>query len=245
MLDRLRFFAWPSTIARTLAANDPALRAINVAYRGFADERRSVLQHRVFYETQGTPLGVIVDEASADPGLPGDPPVPIDATHISIARPVARISVFYARTRDFVAAGAPALEGESGALEIFELPPVRPEQPLNVLPKLIRLAAIGLVGLIGVTGVRTLIAPPPPTEHLIEQIHVKDIQIEASAKREADLIKTINMLVAQHPAAGPGVQQAFGQAVQSIAHGAEAGDSRLEQALGLLKENKLAEAHSS
>ena len=60
LLDRLRFFAWPSTIARTLAANDPALRAINVAYRGLADERRDVLKHRVFYETQGMPLGVIV-----------------------------------------------------------------------------------------------------------------------------------------------------------------------------------------
>src|SRR4029077_1213198 len=79
LLDRLRFLAWPTMIARTLAANDPALRAINVAYRGLAEERRDVLKHRVFYETQGTPLGVIVDEASSDPGLPGDPPVPIDA----------------------------------------------------------------------------------------------------------------------------------------------------------------------
>jgi pimeloyl-ACP methyl ester carboxylesterase len=43
LLDRLRFFAWPSTIARTLAANDPALRAINVAYRGLADERMRIL----------------------------------------------------------------------------------------------------------------------------------------------------------------------------------------------------------
>src|ERR1700730_977178 len=40
LLDRLRFFGWPSTIARTLVANDPALRSINVAYRGFADGRR-------------------------------------------------------------------------------------------------------------------------------------------------------------------------------------------------------------
>src|SRR5206468_9048820 len=50
-LGRLRFFAWPSTIARTLVANDPTLRSINVSYRGFADERRDHLQHRVFYET--------------------------------------------------------------------------------------------------------------------------------------------------------------------------------------------------
>jgi Putative serine esterase (DUF676) len=100
LLDRLRFFAWPSPIARTLVANDTALRSINVAYRGFADESRDVLQHRVFYETQGTPAGVIVDEASADPGLPGDPPVPVDADPISIVKPLHRVSVLYAWTRD-------------------------------------------------------------------------------------------------------------------------------------------------
>ena len=238
LLDRLRFFAWPSTIARTLAANDPALRAINVAYRGLADERRNFLQHRVFYETQGTPLGVIVDEVSSDPGLPGDPPVSIDATHISIAKPFHSMSVLYAKTRDFVVACAPASEGENGALEIFELPPVRSEPPLNLLPKLIRVAGIGLVVLIGYKGVHALIAEPP-TEHLIEQLHVKDIQIAALNKQAADLTK---MLLEKIPAGGPPAQRAVGAAVQSIAQGAAEGDSRLEKALGLLKENKLAEA---
>jgi Putative serine esterase (DUF676) len=157
-LDRLRFFAWPSTIARTLVANDPALRNINVAYRGFADERRDHLQHRVFYETQGTPAGVIVDEASADPGLPGDPPVPVDADHISIVKPLHRFSVLYARTRDFIAKSNPVPETQESGLEICPLSPIQPEQPLNVLPKLIRIAAIGLVGLIGYKGVQTLIA---------------------------------------------------------------------------------------
>ena len=107
LLDRLRFLAWPSSIARTLVANDRTLRSINVAYRGLAGERR--LQHRVFYETQGTPAGVIVDEASSDPGLPGDPPVPVDANHITIVKPLDRSSVIYARTRDFIATNNPAL----------------------------------------------------------------------------------------------------------------------------------------
>ena len=151
-LDRLRFFAWPSTIARTLVANDPVLRSINVAYRGLADERRSNLQHRIFYETQGTPAGVIVDEASSDPGLPGDPPVPVDANHISIV---------YARTRDFLVKGHPAhaaAEPPEGALEIHPLTPTRSEQCLNLVPKLIRIAAIGLIALIGYKGVQALIA---------------------------------------------------------------------------------------
>jgi Putative serine esterase (DUF676) len=41
LLDRLRFLAWPSWVARTLVANDPTLRSINVAYRGLAEERRA------------------------------------------------------------------------------------------------------------------------------------------------------------------------------------------------------------
>jgi tetratricopeptide (TPR) repeat protein/pimeloyl-ACP methyl ester carboxylesterase len=235
-LDRLRFFAWPSTIARTLVANDPTLRSINVAYRGFADERRDHLQHRVFYETQGTPAGVIVDEASADPGLPGDPPVPVDADHISIVKPIHRFSVLYARTRDFIASNSPIQEAQEGALEICPLPPIQSEQPLNIVPKLIRVAAIGIVGLIAYKGVQGWIAPPPPIEQiqkpLIEQLRVKDIQI-------ADLAK---LLVERNPAAGPAAQQAVGAAVTSIAQGAEEGDKRLETALALLKDNKIVEA---
>jgi pimeloyl-ACP methyl ester carboxylesterase len=235
LLDRLRFLAWPTSIARTLAANDPALRAINVAYRGLADEGRDVLKHRVFYETQGTPWGVIVDEASSDPDLPGDPPVPIDATHISIVKPVARMSVFYGRTRDFVAAGTPALEQPpEGELKLFELPAVRSEQPPNLVPKLIRVAAIGLVVLVGYEDVQALIAPPPPTEHFIEQLHEKDVQIAAWTKQAEDVTQ---LLLEKNPAAGPGTRQGVGAAVQSIAQGAEEGDTRLEKALGLLEEN--------
>jgi tetratricopeptide (TPR) repeat protein len=237
LLDRLRFFAWPSTIARTLVANDPALRSINVAYRGFADESRDVLQHRVFYETQGTPAGVIVDEASADPGLPGDPPVPVDADHISIVKPLHRFSVLYARTRDFIAKSNPVPETQEGGLEICPLSPIQPEQPLNLLPKLIRIAAIGLVVLIGYKGVQALIAPPPPIEQiqkpLVDQLARKDEQIAALTK----------ILLEKNPsAAGPGAQQAVGGAVQSIAQGASEGDKRLQQAFGLLKNNKVAEA---
>jgi len=42
--------------------------------------------------------------------------------------------------------------------------------------------------------------------------------------------------------AGPGAQQAVGAAVQSIAQGAAEGHLRLQEALDLLKENKIAEA---
>ena len=145
LLDRLRFLAWPSSISRTLVANDPTLRSINVDYRGLADDRRDTLHHLIFYETRGTPAGVIVDEASADPGLTGRPPIPIDADHVTIVKPADRLAVQYARTRDFISAGLPAF-GDHGNVEALLLPPIKLDQPWNLLPKLLRLAArrIGL-----------------------------------------------------------------------------------------------------
>jgi hypothetical protein len=133
---------------------------------------------------------VIVDEASADPGLPGDPPVPVDADHISIVKPIHRFSVLYARTRDFIASNPPIPEAQEGTLEICPLPPIQSEQPLNIVPKLIRVAAIGviglIIGLIAYKGLQGWIAPPPPIEQiqkpLIEQLHVKDIQIAELTK---------------------------------------------------------------
>jgi tetratricopeptide (TPR) repeat protein len=249
LLDRLRFLAWPSSIARTLVANDPTLRSINVAYRGLADERRNVLQHRIFYETQGTPAGVIVDEASSDPGLPGDPPVPVDANHVSIVKPFDRSSILYARTRDFIAKSHPVAETQEGALELYPLPPIRSEQSPNIVPKLIRIAAFGLVAWIGYKGVQASIAPATngPSKEQIEQIQkpqgeqlaVKDAQIAALNAQNAALTQ---MLLEKNPAAGPGAQQAVAGAVQSITQGAAEGDARLQQALDLLKENKIADA---
>jgi hypothetical protein len=95
LLERLRFLAWPSSIARTLVPNDPTLRSINADYRGLADERRDTLHHLIFYETRGTPAGVIVDEASADPGLSGRPPIPIDGDHVTIVKPETRVPTLF------------------------------------------------------------------------------------------------------------------------------------------------------
>jgi pimeloyl-ACP methyl ester carboxylesterase len=196
LLDRLRFFAWPSSIARTLVANDPTLRSINVAYRGLADERRNVLRHRVFYETQGTPAGVIVDEASSDPGLPGDPPVPVDANHITIVKPFERSSILYARTRDFITKSNPISEPQEGGLEISPLPPIRPEQPLNLLPKLIRIAAIGLVLLIGYKGVQALLSPPPPIDQQKLEKKVEEAGKESERLHQEEMAEIKSMRVA-------------------------------------------------
>jgi tetratricopeptide (TPR) repeat protein len=231
-LDRLRFLAWPSPIARVLVANDPALRDINVAYRGLADERRNTLRHQIFYETRDTQAGSIVDEASADPGLPGDPPVPIDADHIDIVKPEDRSSLLYMRVRQFVER-VPAAAA-NGAIEVFPLPVIRSDQPLNLAPKLVRVAALLLVALIGFKGIQALIAPPLDVRAiqapLIEQIKQKEQENRGLAAR----------LAGQRTApALPGADQQVEKSVVSIGKDP---DPRSAQALELYKAGKPSEA---
>jgi hypothetical protein len=87
----------------------------------------------------------------------------------------------------------------------------------------------------------------PSSEYLVqvqrshaEQLATQNAQIAA---KDARITELTNMLLESYPgAAGPSAQQAVGEAVQSIAEGAAEGDSRLQQALALLKANKIAEA---
>jgi Putative serine esterase (DUF676) len=166
-LDRARFLTWPSATARSLIANDPSLRQINVSYRGLADDRRDKLHHRIFYETQDTPAGVIVDEASSDPGLPGDPPIPIDANHITIAKPLDRSALLYVRTQDFISEYPE--QRRPTAFYARQLPTIRSEQQWNIIPKLPRIAAIVVVIIIAFKGVQALISPPSPDEEKVAQ----------------------------------------------------------------------------
>jgi tetratricopeptide (TPR) repeat protein len=233
LLDRLRFLAWPTSIARTLVANDPTLRSINVDNRGLADERRNTLHHLIFYEARGTPAGVIVDEASADPGLPGRPPIPIDADHITIVKPPDRVAVQYARARDFISEGLPAVAGH-GEVEAFPLPPIKLEPPWNLVPKLVRVAVVALVCVIAFKGIQALIAPPAP---------VSPERLERFEQQQAEQTALIRRLVAASEAKSlPGVEKAVGEAVTAAAAGAAEGDERLAKALELLKANKTAEA---
>lgn len=164
LLDRLSFVAWPTSIARVLVANDPTLRNINVSYRGLADERRKVLQHRVFYETQSTVAGGIVDEASADPGLPGEPPIPIDADHINIVKPLNRTALQYVVTRDFVAKN-PQQEGQVWSFKSYPLPQINYEQPKNIAPKAVRIALLVLVGFVVYKGGEAINRPTQISVH--------------------------------------------------------------------------------
>jgi hypothetical protein len=79
-----------------------------------------------------------------------------------------------------------------------------------------------------------------PSKEQIEQIQ-KPLA-EQLGQKDAQIAALIKMLLEKNPAAGPGAQQAVGAAVGSIAQGAAEGDTRLQQALDLLKENKIADA---
>jgi tetratricopeptide (TPR) repeat protein len=76
---------------------------------------------------------------------------------------------------------------------------------------------------------------------LVAQIQ-KPLADELAAQR-AQIAALTKMLLEKSPvAAAPGTQQAVGAAVQSIAQGASEGHPRLQEALDLLKDNKVAEA---
>jgi tetratricopeptide (TPR) repeat protein len=234
-LDRLRFLAWPSSIARVLVTNDPSLRDINVAYRGLADDRRSMLRHQIFYETRGTPAGSIVDEASADPGLTGDPPVPIDADHISIVKPQDRSSLLYARVRQFVER-APAVAGSGGDIEVSTLPAIRSDQPLNLVPKLIRICALALAALIAFKGIQALITQP------VDVTKVQAPLVNQLAEKDRQIAKLIDLLNDKRTTpAPPGTDQELKKVVAAIDEGAKV-DPRYAQALELLKAGKPSEA---
>jgi tetratricopeptide (TPR) repeat protein len=65
---------------------------------------------------------------------------------------------------------------------------------------------------------------------------------EELAAQRARNEKLTDMLLDKNPGAAPGARQALSGAVGSITQGAEEGDPRFMKALGLLKENKIAEA---
>lgn len=96
--DRLRVLIWPSTATRDLMLHDPNLRSLNTWYRSWSDH----IRHRVYYETQETSIGMIVDPSSADAGLVGANPIPIDADHSGICKPMDRTDQRYVLTREFL-----------------------------------------------------------------------------------------------------------------------------------------------
>jgi pimeloyl-ACP methyl ester carboxylesterase len=98
--DRFRVLARPSDATAGLAANDAYLRDLNIWYRDHCGEAGFATM--VFFETKSTNGVMVVEAMSADPGLPGIRPIPVDSDHIGICKPTSRDTTFYRTIRRFV-----------------------------------------------------------------------------------------------------------------------------------------------
>lgn len=144
LLHRLRFFAWPTPITRSLVANDANLRKLNIDYRNFSLNREIGPEHRVFFETLETPAGLIVDETGADPGLSAEP-IPIDSNHINIAKPSNNRTLLYKNITDLISSYSTKESEGNAKLETLYLPEIIDDQPSYLLPKIFRLGLIALL----------------------------------------------------------------------------------------------------
>ncbi len=83
-----------------LKANEPRLRELNLVYRNH--EKLKKIPIKVYYEKQKTSGILVVDETSADPGIPGVIPIPMDYDHVSICRPTSKKSLIYRGVKRFI-----------------------------------------------------------------------------------------------------------------------------------------------
>ena len=84
--DKFRLLTWPTATIQYLSKGSNELADLSVAYRNTVQS--TLIPHRVFYETKGTPLGFVVSRSSADPGLPGPGSIGIpNSTHSSVCKP--------------------------------------------------------------------------------------------------------------------------------------------------------------
>ena len=109
----LRFFIRPTRAIKELEAHAPALRELNLWYRNNATARG--IASRVFWETRATHGVAVVNATSADPGIPGVTPIPVDADHVAICKPASRTEVQYTQLLKFVDERLPRRRGRFGA----------------------------------------------------------------------------------------------------------------------------------
>lgn len=83
-----------------LRAHDPALRNLNLWFRTNAS--RLNIPCEAFFETKLVAGFIVVNETSADPGIQGVIPIPVDANHIDICKVKSRQELVYRRVRQFI-----------------------------------------------------------------------------------------------------------------------------------------------
>jgi len=80
-----------------LEAHHPRLRELNTWYRNHVGALH--IQTFVYYETRPTTGMLVVDATTADPGIPGVSPIPVDEDHRSICKPASREAQIYRRVK--------------------------------------------------------------------------------------------------------------------------------------------------
>lgn len=83
-----------------LEAHHSRLRELTEVYRNH--DWLSQIPIQVYCEKQKTSGFLVVDETSANPGIKGVTPIPMDDDHLSICRPSSRESLLYRRVREFI-----------------------------------------------------------------------------------------------------------------------------------------------
>jgi hypothetical protein len=89
-----------SVSVEELQAHHPRLRELNEVYRNH--EQLRAIKIQVYCEKKKIKGFLVVDETSANPGIPGVTPVPTDCDHLSICRPDSRESLVYLGVRKFI-----------------------------------------------------------------------------------------------------------------------------------------------
>lgn len=90
----------PTISLEELEANHNHLRDLNEVYRNH--EYLSQIPIEVYCEKRKTMGILVVDETSANPGIKGVTPIPMDCDHVSICCPKSQKSLIYRRTKQFI-----------------------------------------------------------------------------------------------------------------------------------------------
>jgi hypothetical protein len=88
-----------------LHAHDSRLRELNTWFRNSPLVGNIIVQ--VYCEKQSVAGLLVVNESSADPGLKGVIPIPLDENHVTICKPESREKLIYSRVKRLVAQIAP------------------------------------------------------------------------------------------------------------------------------------------
>lgn len=96
-----------------LRANEPHLRDLSTWYSNNAS--RLGIETEAYFEARDTKGARIVDESSANPGISGVVPIPVDADHFEICKPSTKGALLYKRACQFLARVVPAQTPVSAA----------------------------------------------------------------------------------------------------------------------------------